>query len=208
MNNYWIIISLISLLITFITTIAIFVYDKVNSEKETIYTFIINFIIIGIITTILTVVTGLIVKECIYPKCKIQIKETTNDTTKINLVAINDYIGFKSNSYVYLDRSTVNENSDEYKIRYAYKSDDGVIKTDCLEADKLDVGFIEDNQNILEIKTERPIYKYKLNDLGQFLFNDSQIHVDENVIVLGASAEYIFHVPKNSMSKDFKIDFK
>jgi hypothetical protein len=204
MNNYWIIISLIILLITSIATILICIYDKVVATKEIIITFIIMYVII----LIPMIVGGLIAKECIYSKCKIPFKEIANESTKIDLVAINDYIGFKSNTYLCLDKSTASESSDEYKIRYAYKSDDGTIKTDCLDVDKLDVGFVEDNQNILETRIERETSKYRLNDLGQFLFNDNKVHIDENVLYFGTSAEYIFHIPKNSIPKDFKIDLK
>jgi predicted signal transduction protein with EAL and GGDEF domain len=124
-------------------------------------------------------------------------------TTKTELVALNDYTGYKDklSGYYFLFFGQVDgEKSDTYNIRYAYKDDNEVIRIQSKDLSKDNIGFVEDNTKIMEITHTKEVDHY--NSLGKFLFKGDEIVYSDQ------ETDYIFHIPKDSIIKDINIDLK
>jgi hypothetical protein len=186
-NNYWTII----LVILFLVLIIIF-----TATRDFLDVFV-----IGLALDIVILVISIPLCGIMYWFCNQVSTETY--ITKTELVALNDYTGYKEklDGYYFLFFGGISsDKSNTYNIRYVYKDDSDVIRIQSKEMNKDNIGFYEDNQKILEIKHEK--YVPKLNSLGQFLFKEPMEQWGDH------ETDYIFHIPKDSIIKDVNIDLK
>lgn len=192
-NNYWTIVIAIGILLAIALC--------VNKSLKDFLDDILFKIIIVVISEIVLFAISFVLCGILYWGCNHSTTETYN--TQTELVALNDYTGYKDklNGYYFLFFGGVSsESSSTYDIRYAYKDDNNVIRIQSKTMNKDNIGFLEDNQKILEIKHDK--YVYKLDNLGKFLFKEPIGEFGDH------ETDYIFHIPKDSIIKDVNIDLK
>jgi len=190
-NNYWTIITVLAILMGFVIDI----HCKKSKEWCN------DIGITILISEVLLFITSLVLCFGLYAWSNTSTKSTY--ITKTELVALNDYTGFKEqlNGNYFLFFGSVNsEKSDTYNIRYAYKDINNIIRIKSKDMNMNHIGFFEDNQNIMEVVHEKNVFE--LDSLGKFLFKGSMGEISDT------ETDYIFHIPKDSIIKDVNIDLK
>ena len=190
-NNYWTIIFAIGILIGFV------IVRCCKKSKE----WCADIWMTVLISEVLFFLASLVLCFGLYAWSNTSTKSTY--TTKTELVALNDYTGFKEQlhgNYFLFFGSINSEKSDTYNVRFAYKDSNDIIRIQSKDMNFKNIGFYEDNQNIMEVTHVKNTFE--LDYLGKFLFKSSMGQISD------VETDYIFHIPKDSIIKDINIDLK
>lgn len=190
-NNYWTIVFIIGIILG-----GFIIYSCIN-DKEKVGA------IIGCTLGVEFILLVLSLLLCSILYAFSNYKVTEKYSTKTELVALNDYTESKekfSGGYFLFVGGISGEKSNTYNIRYAYKDNRGVTKIKSEDMNTNDVGFIEDDTRVMETYYEKKVYE--LNKLGRFLFKNP-MNEDEPKLI-----DYVFHIPKDSITGDIAIDLK
>ena len=152
-------------------------------------------------SSVVLVVFSAVTAGCIFALTFINIE--TDNSTEIELIAINDYTSDNINidSYIVLGAGGLNiNNSDTYNIRYASKDDNGIIRINTITANNDNVCFVEDSITKVIIKSHK--WEETGNKINIWLFGDVR------PTVIHEDISYEFHLPKGSITNDIGIDLK